>query len=84
MEKNFVLVDTNIVIEVLKNNQSIITHIKTIGIERIALSCITVMELYYGALNKAELRKIKKYLQGFELLLVDHEISQSALDLWEA
>jgi tRNA(fMet)-specific endonuclease VapC len=83
MEKGSVLVDTNIIIEVLKNNKDIIKQIDLIGIERIVVSCITVMELYYGALNNADLRKIKKYLKAFEVIKIDHEISKLAMDLIE-
>jgi predicted nucleic acid-binding protein len=81
METGLVLADTNIIIDVLKNKQEIVERIKTIGIERIAVSCITVMELYYGALNKDELREIKEYLEAFELIYLDKEISQYAIDL---
>jgi len=83
MEKGSVLVDTNIIIEVLKNNKDIIKQIDSIGIERVVVSCITVMELYYGALNNADLRKIKKYLKAFEVIKINHEISKLAIDLIE-
>jgi len=81
METDLVLADTNIIIEVLKNKKEIVEKIKTIGIERIAVSCITVMELYYGALNKDELREIKEYLEAFEFIYIDKEISQFAIHL---
>ena len=83
MEKDLVLVDTNIIIEVLKNNKGIIGKVKAIGIEKIAVSCITVMELYYGATNKIELRKIKEYLEAFEVLKINDDISQLGIDLIE-
>jgi tRNA(fMet)-specific endonuclease VapC len=83
MEKELILIDTNIVIEVLKNNKDIIQKIKSIGVERIALSSVTVMELYYGALNKAELKNIKEYVKAFEIIQISEEISQLAIDLIE-
>ncbi len=83
METDLILVDTNIIIEVLRNNREIIEVIDSTGIERMAVSCITVMELYYGALNKADLRRIKKYIDAFEILQINHEISQSGIDLVE-
>lgn len=58
MAAGSILADTNIIIEVLKNNKKIVEKIKTIGIENFAVSCITVMELFYGALNKNELKEI--------------------------
>jgi predicted nucleic acid-binding protein len=83
MEKELILVDTNIVIEVLKNNKDIIQKIKSIGVEWIALSSVTVMELYYGALNKAELKNIKEYVKAFEIIQINENISQFAIDLIE-
>ena len=80
MDADLILVDTNIIIEILRNNKNIISIIKSLGIERLAVSCITVMELYYGALNKADLRKIKKYLGAFEIIQINQEISQLAID----
>lgn len=41
------------------------------------------MELYYGALNNVELRKIKKYIEAFEIIQINQEISQLATDLIE-
>ncbi len=39
------------------------------------------MELYYGAINKRELRKIKNFLDSFNLLLINEEISKIAINL---
>ena len=36
--------------------------------ENIALSSITLMELYFGAKSKKELTLIKKFLSAFEIL----------------
>ena len=50
-----ILCDTNIIIEILKGNKRTINIIESIGLENIAISSVTVMELYFGALNKREL-----------------------------
>jgi len=55
-----ILCDTNVLIEAFKGNEKIIRKIDQLGIENIGISSVTVMELYYGALNKRELNKIKK------------------------
>lgn len=44
-------------------------------------SVITVAELYYGALNKAELRKIKEHLAHMHQIPVTREISVRFLEL---
>lgn len=81
MEKKLILADTNIIIELLKNNTHIINIINSIGLDRIAISSITVMELLYGALNKNESRKIKKSLGAFEIIQINKEVSQIAIEL---
>jgi len=61
-----ILCDTDIFIEALKNNSRAINLLKNVGFDNIALSAITLMELYFGALNKRELTKIKSRLQKNE------------------
>lgn len=78
-----ILCDTNVIIEVLKKNSSVIHAIEKIGIEKIAVSVITVMELYYGAVNKTELKKIKRHLSSITIFQVKEEISTVASDLIE-
>ena len=80
---NMILCDTNIIIEALKKNPLIITAIEGIGFERIAISVITVMELYYVALNKTELKMIKRHLSSIRIFQMKEEISVIASDLIE-
>ncbi len=78
-----ILCDTNVIIEALKNNPVVIAAMEKIGLERIAVSVVTVMELYYGALHKAELRKIKRHLSSIRILRIDEAISVTATELIE-
>lgn len=78
-----VLVDTNILIEYLKGNPLIIEKIGNIGFENISVCSISVMELYFGAFNKAELNSIKKALMALEILDINERISQLATNLME-
>ena len=78
-----ILCDTDIFIEALKNNPRAIDSLRNIGFENIALSAITVMELYFGALNKREMTKIKNRLQRLRIVQIDQEISEGALNLVE-
>ena len=41
-----ILCDTNVIIEVLKKNLSVIQTIEKIGLDKIAISVVTAMELY--------------------------------------
>jgi len=73
-----ILCDTNIIIEALKNNPVVIQTMERIGLERMAVSVVTVMELYYGALHKAELKKIKRHLSSIQIFQIDEAISVAA------
>ena len=78
-----ILCDTNILIEFYNNNQEVIQHLRRIGQENLAISAITQAELYYGALNKRELQKIKKHLSLLYCYPVETAISNLFLELME-
>jgi len=78
-----ILCDTNIIIEALKNNPAVIQTIEKNGLDRISISVVTAMELYYGALNKAELKKIKRHLLSIRIFHIDEKISVTASELIE-
>jgi len=78
-----ILCDTNIIIEALKKNPTAIQSIEKIGLDKIAISVVTAMELYYGALNKAELMIIKRHLSSIRIFHIDAEISVTASELIE-
>ena len=79
-----ILCDTDILIELYKNNPVIISELRKIGSKQIAISSITQAELYYGALNKQELLKIKKHLSQLEILVVDRIVSERFIQLMES
>ena len=75
------LLDTNIVIEIFKGNAKIYETLeKEIDL---CISSITLMELYFGALNKVETIKIKKALRVFKVIHLSQEISIKAIELIE-
>lgn len=75
------IVDTNILIEVFKGNIKVLQQLENIGPENLALSSVTAMELYYGALNKLELQRIKKHLKAFRICHITQNISECSTDL---
>lgn len=82
MEKGeLVLCDTNVLIELYKGNTNIISSLKEIGQENIAISIITSGELIFGAFNKRELRQIERDISNLKVLSIDNEISVKFLDL---
>jgi len=74
-----IILDTNILIEILKNNQSTINEVEKYDIHYI--SEVTKMELFYGAKNKLELKKLNKFVSLFEIIPIDTKISNVASDL---
>jgi len=78
-----VLCDTNVIIEFFKGNNKTLKELEQIGFDNIAISTITVMELYYGALNKKELSKIKRCINSLNVLQIDSSISEISKELIE-
>jgi tRNA(fMet)-specific endonuclease VapC len=78
-----ILCDTNIIIEFYKNNPTIVNELKIIGVDQLAISVITQAELYYGALNKAELLKIQKHLNLLPNFPIDNQVSAQFIQLME-
>jgi len=78
-----ILCDTNIIIEAFKGNTATINELENIGLENIAISVISEMELYFGALNKLELKEIKKHLKSLQIIHINPDISQVSVDLIE-
>ncbi|MEK6616468.1 MAG: type II toxin-antitoxin system VapC family toxin [Bacteroidota bacterium] len=76
-----VLCDTDIVIEIFKNNPQVKQECQKIGIKNLAISAISVGELFRGALDKKELEKIKTHLQFYHLYTITEPITETYLDL---
>ena len=75
-----ILLDTNILIEILKGNEKTIQKIQSFS-EELAISSISVMELYYGAINKTELNKLEKFTSLFKIVQINEKISKTAVQL---
>ncbi len=71
-EGRLILCDTNILIEIYRNNASIISEVGKIGELNVALSVISAGELLYGAMNRKELASIRKDLAKVSLLKIDN------------
>ena len=83
MENVKILCDTDVIIEYLKGNETTKKIFDKLERANITLSAITLMELYYGALNKRELNKIKRALSEFNILPLNEEITEIAINLIE-
>lgn len=78
-----ILCDTNILIEFYKGNSDIVQELENIGLPNLAISVITVGEMYFGARDKRELGQIKKNLSLLNQIPLDADISKRFLALLE-
>lgn len=76
-----ILLDTNILVELLKNNPLIIGQLQTIGFDKLRTSEIVVAEMVFGALNKADLRFIERSIRGIPILPLLPPIGELAVSL---
>ena len=75
-----ILLDTNILIEILKDNPQ--TQKKIASLQApFSISSITAMELIYGARNKQEVQKLQQFIQLFNQIHLNESISARALQL---
>jgi predicted nucleic acid-binding protein len=84
MEKNYVMCDTNIFINWFNNDKLTIEKLEQIGLDRIPVSVVTVMELIEGIDNKAQLQQLKKKIKHYAIVDFSKEVSELALQLVES
>jgi len=80
-QDKIILCDSDVIIEFYRNKPEIISELKKIGQENIAVSTITAGELIYGALNKKELSQILKDLKNLIVMDIDKKTCDVFLDI---
>ena len=75
-----ILLDTNVLIEILKGEQATLEQVKTLD-GPLGVSAISAMELFYCALNKAEVQRLEKFLVLFQAVHVSEAVSLRAVRL---
>ena len=83
MEQKLVLCDTNIFIHWFNNNQDTIEMLKLIGLENIAISVISVMELIEGVDNKRQFQQLKNKINNYYIVDFTNEVSKLSLKFIE-
>jgi len=79
-----VIVDSDILILVSRNNSTAISFIDDLERERgVAISAVSAFELVIGSLNKTDLAAIKAFLLRFQHIPIDEVISDTTLKLLE-
>jgi predicted nucleic acid-binding protein len=75
-----IVLDTNVLIEILKGNRDTIAKVESFN-KHLTISSISAMELFFGALNKAEVKKLEKFVSLFDIIYPNEKISYTAMDL---
>ena len=75
-----ILLDTNILIEILRGNPTTQSQVEALG-EPLTVSAISAMELFYGARNKAEVGRLERFLGLFRVEQIDPAISLRGIEL---
>lgn len=81
MEKEILMLDTNIIIDYLKQKPNVVSFIEKHGKDNFVLSPFIVMEVYQGVLNKEDLNRTRKKLKGFVTLGIDQAIIDLAFQI---
>ncbi|MBZ0201159.1 MAG: type II toxin-antitoxin system VapC family toxin [Ignavibacteriaceae bacterium] len=76
------LIDSDILIDIGRKNETAIERIEREREKFIAvISSVTQMELIVGCRNKTELKNLDKFLEDFEIINIDYDITQKAIEL---
>ncbi len=79
---DLVIVDTDVLIDAGRGMSEAIACIQQIERQAsLAIAVVTQMELILGCRNKTELRNIDRFLSRFEVLKLNEQISDVAVDL---
>jgi hypothetical protein len=79
---NLVIVDTDVLIDAGRGVSEAITCLEQIEQQSsLAISVITQMELFIGCRDKAELRTIEDFLSRFQIIRLNEQMSDIAVDL---
>jgi predicted nucleic acid-binding protein len=76
------LIDTSILVDVLRGNKSARAWIDALPEDTCAISVITSAELLAGCRNRTEQRAVERELELYATIWVSEEISQTALEFY--
>jgi len=79
---DLILIDTDILIDVARGVEEAIVYLEGLQeVQRATVSIVTQMELMIGCRNKAEMRTTEQFLQRFEVISLNEQISTAAVEL---
>lgn len=78
-----IILDTDILIEIIRKNQIIIEKCGELGRDNLAISSISYVEFLVGSRDKKEFRKNRQFLSLFIKIPVDENIDTTLTDIFE-
>jgi len=78
-----ILCDTNILIEFYRGRADVKEIFSAVGVSNLAVSVVTVGELFFGARDKRELRSLREHISLLKQIPIDEDISALYLSLLE-
>ena len=76
------IVDSDILIDIARDDATAVERLKVENDNyTLAISTITEMELIVGCRNKTELRYLDQFLDSFETITLNEEISRKSIEL---
>ncbi len=82
MPNSICIVDSDILIDIGRKDNTAIERLESEEKKSIlAISSISQMELIVGCRNKTELKYLEKFLDDFEIISLNYEITQKTIEL---
>ncbi len=78
-----IILDTNILIEIIRNNVDIIEKCKAFDSDNLVISSISYVEFLVGSRDKADFHRNMKFLSRFTQIPVDQNINNELIDIFE-
>jgi predicted nucleic acid-binding protein len=82
LQNNFLMFDSDILIDIGRSDQVALKRFEEERKKSLpAINTIIQMELIIGCRNKNELKHLDKFLENFEIISLNYEITQKAIEL---
>ena len=82
-KKQWVILDTDILIEIMRKNIAVIQKCDLLGTETLAISSISYSEFLAGSRDKEDLQRNIRFLEKFNLIPLNKNIDQLFTSLYK-
>jgi len=78
-----VILDTNILIEIIRQNLLVIENCNLLGTDNLVISSISYVEFLVGSRDKNDFQRNMKFLSRFKQIPVDENINSALVNIFE-